>query len=166
MDPKASAEENMEELPEEVSDFIFGDGLEDAINKIGELLDKNQEQKEHIYNDLTFFLLGTESFETVMSYINSLPVTDQKKIDIKKIIQEDIIDELQLLMEVHNELEGKQIPSSVITPSDMLTRLNQTLVKPTMLAPTKRDHSIGEPSIAQAPNETPSIDPYRELPEK
>ena len=51
------------------------------------------------------------------------------------------------------------------SPSDMLTRLNQTLISPTTLGATKRDVSpISSNDIA--PKSTSSIDPYRELPEK
>lgn len=55
---------------------------------------------------------------------------------------------------------SKQAPS----PADMLARISQTMTKPTMIAPTKHEYSaLSAPTVpTQVP--TPSIDPYREVP--
>ncbi len=51
------------------------------------------------------------------------------------------------------------------SPADMLARLNQGLTKPTTLAPTRREYSAPTAPLS-APVAKPTIDLYRELPEK
>lgn len=163
-------EDNIEDLPREVSDFIFGDQMEKVMTEIGGLLENNPDQKEHIQNDITFFLLGVYPFEDMVSYIDSLNVEVQTIDSIKTIIQEKILDELQLLMEVHQEIETGETAqlNNAPSPAELLARLNQNIIKPTVLAPAKRDRIdplSAEPTAAPVKPEG-FIDPYRELPEK
>ena len=58
---------------------------------------------------------------------------------------------------------------SITTPSDILTRLNQSFTAPATLAPVKRDYSVARTEPASGTPSTPvsekKIDPYREMPE-
>ncbi len=142
-------ENNIEELPQEVSDFIFEEGLEKVVSEIGTLLN-NSEQTEHIYNDVTFYLLGTSTLEEVVGYIDGLPISIETKNKIKTIIQEKVIDELQLLIEVSSEMDSLApsiVPAKSVS-SDSIARMSQTFTTPITLTPTKRVYT-----------ETPAVQP-------
>lgn len=57
--------------------------------------------------------------------------------------------------------------NKTLTPSEMVTRLNEKMTKPTFIVPTKRDysdHSLKDINQTEPPQGIKSIDPYREIP--
>ncbi len=166
-------DENIENLPPEVSDFIFGEGLESVLNEIVALV-QNNEATLRLKNDVTFFLLGITPIEDVITYIDTLSIPDDKKLVIKKLVKEKIIDELLLLIEVHEEMDKTTQVSNTSTetgsktsPSPALISLQSRLTQSNMIMPVKRDLSPDStPSAAPSVPTKPLIDPYRELPEK
>lgn len=171
-------EENIKDLPEEVSDFIFLGALDSVLEEIC-LFIKDEKEKLLIKNDITFFLLGSLEPEILNSHINSLNIPEEDKTKIKELFQEKIISELSLLIEVHQEMEGSsteeksidinQVPGDAPTPTQALESIKERLSQSTKIAPTKRDYSL-EKTEDSAPSvqniSKPSIDPYREIPEK
>jgi hypothetical protein len=161
-------DENIENLPEEVNDFMFGKDLEEVLNEITALTDRDNE-KLSLRNDINFFLLGITPMEDIITHINGLSVSDEKKIAIKKLIQEKIVNELVLLTEVYEDMDKTIQASTPMTPSSALTNLQSRLTQPTMIMPVKRDLSP-DATPAAAPSVSvptkPAIDPYRELPDK
>ncbi len=161
-------EENVDDLPEEVSDFITGDEIilvkEELVRHISK-----QEEEDLINNNIIFFLLGGISMGELRSSIATLSISEEEKLVVAQIIQERVINELLLTMDVHKELEGSENKDAIKSSSNILTRLNETLTTPATLAPTKREYGTektGLPISPSEPSTKPLIDPYREMPEK
>lgn len=168
------------DLPEEVTDFVFGEDIQSVIDEIGVLLNGNKEQKEHIYNDITFFLLGMKSIEEVRSYIESLPIGVSIQNQIKVLIKEKIIDDIYLSMEISREdekLPTQDINTTPVSTAGALEGINKSFTTPTTLAPTKRVYTeptttpsttppVGNKPLSEAiPVPPVKVDPYREAPD-
>jgi len=170
-------DDTIENLPPEVSDFIFGGELEKLTTEIVGML-QNDEQKLHLKNDIFFFLLGVTPKEEVAHYIENLPIEEEKKMAIKIAIQEKIINELLLTIEANKELDEEALKNNSeivslpakreegITPS--LANLTARLGGGAPVAPVTRDYSIErtEPQVPSAPARDALADPYHEPVEK
>lgn len=168
-------EETLQDTPEEVKDFIFGEEMLSVKNEINTHLETD-EQRAEVSSQIIFFLLGGIEIEELTNTINTLSIADEKKGTIKTLIQEKIIDELLLIIEARQEIDAESGPvttpvSSAPTPTEVLATLSTRLSQSSVIVPSKRDYSTAAPitSVPEKPtvqNITPSIDPYRELPEK
>jgi hypothetical protein len=153
-------DDNIEDLPGEVSDFIFGEGLEKALVDITDFLE-TPEQKQEIKNDITFYLLGVTAIDEIVEYIDSLKIPDERKLEIKKKIQEEVIDELLLIIEANRELEADaknpiQTQNISAAAANLSDRLNTSTIRP-----SKQDRDILAP-VPQVPKKDPTSDPYHE----
>lgn len=159
----------LEDLPEEVSEFMFQGDLDAVIEEVSSLLE-SPDEKKRIANDLTFFLLGTTTKDELDTLINTLTTSPEKKLQVQSIIQEKIINELEYRLSTEEEvIQNTSIEKSVSAPSpvEALAMIKDRLSKPNTITPTKRDYSnelVAEPTISEAPTGIKSVDPYRELP--
>lgn len=158
-------EDNFDELPSEVKEFVFGEGMDKVSAELAAIV-TDEQQSLILKNNIYQYLLGVMRFEEINQFIDNLPTEDEKKITIKKIIQEKIIDELLLLMEVHQDMEGDTQPKAVPVeqapnPSQVIESLRGRLTEARSIAPSSRNLSVN-PTTQTA---KPSIDPYREMPE-
>lgn len=96
-------EDSIEDFPDEVRDFIFGDELKEVKEDLGKQVTTEQ-QKLQLNNMLMFFLLQGKTEKELNDFIETLEVTDDQKLAIRAIIQEKIINELILIIEANNEL--------------------------------------------------------------
>lgn len=165
-------EETIQDIPEEVKDFIFGQEMESVKNEINTHLETD-EQRTEISNRIMFFLLGAIEMEELSKTIDSVSITEEKKGFIKTLIQEKIIDELLLIIEAHKEIDEESVPTitsapTAPTPTEVLANLGARLSKSSVIVPSKRDYSMDKPQAIElsVENSKPTIDPYRELPEK
>lgn len=165
-------ESAIEDLPEEVSDFLFGEEMQLVKEDIAKLIG-NPEVSAAFENTLMFFLLGESPQEELDQALNTLPLDDTKKTALRSLIQEKVFDALLLLVEVHTEIDkeaGKpttETPSAP-SPADVLDRLKERLVETKVVAPITREHVpdsekgiLKETDTIAPPKE---IDPYREMP--
>jgi hypothetical protein len=151
-------EDSIEDIPQEVRDFIFGDGLKTVKEKILDQID-DPEQKIEFSNMLMLFLLGGKTAEDLVKYIDTtLSVSPEKKLAIKSDIQNNIVDEIIAIVEANQEIDEeikKSDEKPVVTilknntPAP-LTSLTDRLKQATIAPSVKRDYS-------PAP-----IDPYHE----
>lgn len=162
-----TVEENFEDTPDEVTDFIFGDEFNTVKEEFSKYLEKDEE-KIGLSNMLKLFLFGAKTIDELSDYIDKLSTTDEKKGLIKKTVQEKVIDELLLLIEVHEEMDKKVDTNTdtakIINP---LTSLSDRLKQASIATPTKRDYINKTPSAPEINNitNTPTratIDPYHE----
>lgn len=166
----------IEDLPEEVSDFMFGGQLDDVVSEISTLIEK-PEEKLKIENDITFFLLGITSAQELNIHIDNLSITEEHRDKIKTIIQEKVANEIALIMEVHEEMDSPNLTTESVdssnapSPLQAMASIQERLTKPTTVAPITRDYSVtrapetSTPKVDMAPR-TPSMDMYREAPDK
>jgi hypothetical protein len=153
-------DDKLEELPEEVQEFIFGGELDNRHKEMADIL-QNEQQSLELETNLTLFLFGAKSLTELKEFINTLPIADEKKNAIRTIIQEKVINELLLLTEIP---EDTPVDTPTVTtapsPAQVLETLKSRLTEAKSIAPTVRDHSIASVSSK------PIVDPYREMPEK
>ncbi|MES2224782.1 MAG: hypothetical protein V4478_02225 [Patescibacteria group bacterium] len=156
-------EENIEELPEEARGFIFGDGLKNAEAEIFKNIDL-AEEKLKISNMIKFYLLDIKSLQDLSDLILSLTINKEKKVAVAKMIKEDIIDELILLSEVHEEIDREAGSVTATISPNSLASLSDRLKQASIATPLKRDYSLNTEKTAAPAHETPSraIDPYHE----
>jgi hypothetical protein len=152
-------EDQLEELPEEVMDFIFGGQLEAIIKELSGIL-QDEQQSLVMESNLTLFLFGTKPLAELKQYIDTLSIPDEKKNTIRSIIQEKIINELLLLVGEDEEVGAPTNPQIAPSPSQVLETLKSRLTEAKSTAPSTRDLSITPAQLK------PVADPYREMPEK
>jgi hypothetical protein len=167
-------EDNVEDLPDEVKDFIFGVDFETISQELVSLLN-NETEKKDLPSEVMLFLFGVRTKEELISYISTQTTSDENKQKIKVIIDEKIIDELILLIDVYKdfdkELEKEDENVEVKTIPSKLSSLSDRLKQASITTPAKRDYSLNRPSVgnsvvdnlSDAPSPTShTIDPYHE----
>ena len=157
-------EENIEEVPQEVRDFIFGADFKVIKNQLIQNIDNELERLE-FSNMLMFFLLGSKTAEEFNLYIQSLTISADKKELIKKSIRENIVDEILLLIEVHQEMDQEgntdstSITQPVIKPTPAvtsLTALADRLKQSSSSVPSTRNYG---PQKGIVPDNLPTTEP-------
>lgn len=180
---KTKYDEALENMPREVQDFMWSDFYDAIIIAIQKTVGLTDEQTKCVKNAGYDILMGMKTMEEVSVELVNSGITAESTAKILYLIDTEIITRAENITEFFTENTGEEESraiNSAPSPSDMLARLNQTLMKPTTLAPIKRDYSIeplnraktdSNPS-AISPNSTSSpqvdsaktIDPYRETP--
>lgn len=167
---KSNIEEAIEEFPKEVGDFVFGAGMESVKEKITRAVQNNKEYSVSVMNELFLFLCGLTPDQKLVQTIDALPVSEESKTEVKRIIQQDVIDALILLTEVHEELDlgttTEAPPKGGSSSSGVaLDTLRARLTSAGTIAPIAR--TAGDISKGGSITSTaPQADPYREHIEK
>jgi len=168
-------EEVLEDYPDEVRRFVFGEEMETIKKKLSDIAEGERTGTE-IFNDVMLYLLGVFSVEDVVKKIDSLSLPQEKKQEIKVVIQRDVIEELLLLIEVHEEMEGETLPTTPpVTPKpttqtvDLMETMKNRLTRSSTIAPAARELGAGGITQVTKKDFTPPtpprpIDPYREIP--
>lgn len=164
-------EENIEDLPQEVKDFIFGHALKSVKDELAQYLKEESDILE-LENNLDFFLIGSLDFEELVESINKLKIEESAKTAIKTIVQEKIFNELILLIKANEELENtsESVTENAPSPADLLARLNQNKITPTVFDKSKKERGekiAPTPLQGELDSTRPEgyVDPYREIPE-
>jgi hypothetical protein len=114
--------------------------------------------------------MQVKTMEEVSNDLLQAGITPEIAIKVLYLLDTEVITRAENITEFYTEDSETQdtSPKTAPTPADLLARLNQNLVKPTVLAPAKRDHTDPLPPERPAPSPKPEgfIDPYREIPEK
>lgn len=159
--------ENIEDLPQEVQAFIFGEDM-NIVKKelVSQLQDQHMADELSMYIEL--FIFGEKDIEDVEEKIDSFAVDEIKKNAVKRLIQEKIIDELVLLVEARQELDQEQqaaprAQESSPAPINVLASLKNRLTQPGSIAPLIRpQQSANNQSAPAASPQPPHTDLYRE----
>lgn len=151
-------------IPEEVQNFMWSDEFTDILNASQKTLSLSESEKELMRTSSYDLLLNLTDLRAVAKKMETAGIAPEKISKILYVIQQMyLIPAAQLAeesIEPEDEAETEEKVTTAPSPSDMLTRLNQTMTTPTILAPTKRDYSAPTESPAK-----PSFDPYRETPD-
>lgn len=162
-------EENIEDLPQEVRDFIFGEGMQSVRVLLGAQL-QDQDLLERLCMSIELFLFGIEGVETMEACIDALPIEEIKKETIKTIIQKHVIEELILLVEVREELTLEKQGNDLKKEEKIVfANLKSKLSQATTIAPIIRPRAsvIEKKPLFETPTHTEEKrDPYREIPEE
>lgn len=163
-------QESFDLLPEEARDFILSDTYSKAVKEICSLLSL-EEERISLEKAILLFLVGEYSIEDLAESIATLSADDSTKNNILLNIKEKIVDELLLTIEVVSELEDKNSSPDISekvqnapSPTQVLESLKSRLTQTSTIAPIARDHTLTK-QPPQTPEEKPSVDPYRELPQ-
>ncbi len=164
-------EDKLDTVPEEVINFLFGEGLATALEAINALIEK-EEDRVMIEKEILLFVVGEHTTEELAESIAALPIPDEKKDEVLALIKVNFVDELLTLVEIHDELEKKITP---VTPAlaekkdtprspQMFDALKQRLTEAKTIAPIAKQ-GIGIVGESKKEASVPGrIDPYRELP--
>jgi len=176
-EPLTTLEQALIDLPDEVGDFLFGEGMETFKQSLAPFI-PDTEARDRFVTTLLLCLLGDEPFETLNAQLSSLPLTDEQKNLVRRTIQKEIFDELTLLLEVHEELEGGSAaaapderapkPSAPPLAQTALQSLKGKLTSASAVMPVAREHTDAiHDTVKEAPvsKSIRAIDPYRELPQ-
>lgn len=158
-------EEGVEDLPEEVTDFLFGEEME-AFKRTLAALIAQPEVVTDLANDLVLFAAGTISYDDIRTKVASLSLSEEQKTTVLTTIQEGFIDELLMFVEVHGELEeeGTKEPVVVpntITPDQSFAMLKERFVQAKTIAPIIQPEKTPLPETVSEKTTT-APDPYRE----
>jgi hypothetical protein len=172
-------EDNIEDLPQEVKDFVFGKDMAVVKESLLEQI-QNQALVDELSMNIDLFIFGSKTLDEINQQIESLPLDTPKKNAVRAIIGDKVIAELLLLVDVHQELDqesGNTLPGPTTlptsNPSDLFSSLKSRLTEAKSIAPVARQIQAGPstekigiitPPASTAPK--PIIDPYREKPEK
>ena len=154
----------MENLPEEVIPFLF-DGEFDLIFDQYKEKYTDQEKFLGIKNKTLEFILGVASVADLKSTIDANTENKQIAENIKKDIQEKIINELILILDVHTDMKKEGSNKKTTPQEDVVSRLGQVFVSPKINGFVNKSY-INEKPIPENKQQSQTIDPYREIPEK
>lgn len=156
----------LQNVPAEVEDFMWSDAFTIIIDAVQETLGLTEDQKKRVRIASYDILTGLKTMEDISKDF-SVDTPPELVAKILYAIDSEIITRAENITEFYTENpdESEQSIQSAPSPADVLARLNQTLTKPATIAPVKREYSA--PTTAPSePITKPSVDPYREIPEK
>ncbi|MEO5646304.1 MAG: hypothetical protein ABIO57_00850 [Candidatus Paceibacterota bacterium] len=156
----------VQDIPEEVKEFIFGDEFEAVKNELSMLV-ASEAEKIDLPNEVLLFLFGTRTKDELISYISTLITPEVNKQKIKEVIDKKVIAEILLLIDVYKDLdhnlsqktEDVPIPKTLSTSlasSSSLTSLAERLKQSSMSSPTTRNYTLQKGTV---PDNLPITEP-------
>lgn len=142
--------------------------IDELIINLGNKKSLEEVVKTTIDGELTLFLTNLHSEKELFENLEQGLSLELEKDTVKSIIEEveKFISPLKNLVEAKKE-EATKAPS----PAQVLANIQERLTKPTTVAPITRDYSVtrspesSTPKVDASPR-TPSMDIYREVPDK
>lgn len=165
-------EESFDSIPEEVKDYIYSKKFVDLFTKFlaGEQL--SVIDCDQLKGSLYGFLAQENSEDDLIKTIHEVSKTADSSQRIIDWIKTNVTDKvLDLVVDAYVENEEDEEESSEETTGSEKTFINieDRLSKPSTVAPITRDYSVTRstetPNSEPAPR-APSMDIYREIPEK
>lgn len=166
-------DEALANVPEEVQDFMWSDAFNILLDAMQEVTQITDLQKDAVRIEIYDILIGIKDMAAVAQELLKT-MAPELVAKILYIIDTEFIVRAENLTEFYspdpNELseESEKGVIDAPSPNEVLKRLGQSFTKPTTLTATKRDLSLNASSLDEpvATKSAPSIDPYREIPEK
>ncbi|MFZ4500108.1 MAG: hypothetical protein ACOYMZ_01260 [Minisyncoccia bacterium] len=161
-------------VPEEVQSFMWGPSFETIIKTMQQTLALTDEQTTTVQNDSYMLLIQLSTMEEIYKKWVNLSIPEELVVKILYLIDREILSRAKDITDFFTSDEDETFEDtttktvSAPSPSEVLATLGARLSQSSVIVPSKRDYSMdtqsGEkPGMQQS---TPSIDPYRELPEK
>ncbi len=165
-------------VPEEVQSFMWGPSFETIIKTMQQTLALTDEQTVMVQNDSYMLLMQLSTMEEIYKKWLGLGISEELVVKILYLVDQEILsrakditvfftpDEGETIEEVFEDTTTKT--TNAPSPTEVLAALGARLNQSSVIVPSKRDYSMDTQSIEKptVQNITPSVDPYRELPEK
>jgi hypothetical protein len=167
-------EEALENLPDEVKDFLYGDEYQKALQSIAETHDFTEEQKSQFDLTLTDVICLLQPKDALIELFTSWGFSQEKQALLVKDIEEKIfmpiIEATNYIVEYEDETEEEKTQRNT---SDPYIEIQKRFVYGTpIVRAEKKSYSFDKlPTPPRPEGNTPSqstdsrIDPYRERPE-
>lgn len=157
----------LEVMPEEVVDFMWSNQYDILILAIQKTLSLTDDQTKLAKMAGYELLMGVKNMLEKLEDFKTSGIPEELSLKILYLIDTEIITRAENITEFFSpEIETpEQIEIKAPSPDDILQRLKETITKPTIITPTKRDYSL-EKTPESKSDSTKTIDPYREIPEK
>ncbi len=156
-------------IPEEIQDFMWSDEFEFLLDTAQKTLSLTDPEKQLMRTVCYRILLNLRSMEQEAKRVLAEGTDPEKALKMFYIIDTEILERARnILAETEDEeLESEENETNIKapSPSDMITRLNQSLTGATTITPTKREYGSISNSDGPKKDSAPTIDPYREIPE-
>lgn len=174
------AQETFDSLPLDIQELVFSDEYQSILTAIGEKYKLSKEQMNQLELQTTLVVMGVAKrsyfpfdLESEVGLDEDTAETMSREIhDVIFSTIEDSLDKIE-----RDEIGGVETIDKKVdrdenhsinapSPSEVLANLGARLSQSSVIVPSKRDYSVvksQEPSIETL---KPSLDPYRELPEK
>jgi hypothetical protein len=167
-------EESFENIPEEVKRYIYSTAFLNTFQKLCSEKGLTPEESNALKTSLFSYLAQIDTEESLIETINKISKSPEINQQIISWVTTNVTDKiLELTTEtLLNQEDGLDInteESSAPSPTQAMESIKDRLSQNTKITPTKRDYSMekAENSTPSVQNITkPSVDPYRELPEK
>lgn len=157
-------------IPEEVKDYIFGFRFSKAFNALCEEKGFSEKEKTDFEIKLYEYLAQTTTEESLVETIHSISKTPEMNQSIINWIKEKVTDpvfSLAVDAAVREEEAEEALQEAGVVPApsplQALEGIKARLAQNTAVTPSARDYSV-EKIQTSAPTEKPAIDPYREAP--
>ena len=163
-------EDALSSTPEEVQSFMWGDEFNNILDASQKILSLSDTEKEIMRTSSYDLILQISDFDKVIKNMHSANIAPEKISKILSVIQKMYLEPASAIALESIELEDEE-PTTIDSienapsPADIIARMQNTLTKPSAIAPVTRDYSNVniEKEHAPAPS-IRNIDPYRELP--
>ncbi|MCC7436716.1 hypothetical protein IT402_02495 [Candidatus Nomurabacteria bacterium] len=160
--------------PEEVRSFLWSDTYQNILNALQKKFSLSDEQKS-IINDIIFgSLTKTITESKVEESVEKIVLDEEKKTELLSYVFyyfiEPSIQKTEEIFELEKKEESDQETTSFApSPAQALESIKERLSQSVKIAPVKRDYSLEKSSGESTQSQNivkPSIDPYREIPDK
>jgi hypothetical protein len=166
--------EALNSTPTDVRDFMWSDAFEFILKAIGDTYKLNDNQRDVVKRVTMETLVGTITPVSRQIRLSDVGITGELQDNILEAINEEIVSRALGQIELYNELneeekEEVEQEKKDVSPAQALANIQERLTKPSVVAPITRDYSVSrsaETKIEPEAPRTPSIDIYREVPEK
>jgi hypothetical protein len=165
----------LDAMPEEVRDYMWSPAFDYAIDVAEKVIELTPQEKEYVRDISYDLLMRLINMETAAKTLLEKRVIPEKVSKIMYYIDQEIIQSAINLVNYYGDAteiaqrDSGEVNTVEEPQNTLLSKVSQSLTAPTTVAPLKRTYSSSEPIATQppkAPDTKPTIDPYREIPEK
>lgn len=169
-------EKNLENLPQEVKDFLYKRLFVSALEKIASTLGLTEDQKSLLKTQFLLVLSETEQKDSLVELCKKWSLTQEQTKTFVQLSEElifiPIIEATNYIVidEPENDQARQTTPTTdqklvSVSPAQALAAIKDRLTQTASIAPSRRDYSIQKPDLPQEVSMKKSVDPYREKPE-
>lgn len=167
-------EQSFKEIPEEIKAYVYSSSFVKSFEDLCLSENLSKEETTKLRVSLYSYISQLETEEELLVSINSISKNIESNQKIIDWVREKVVEKILTLVteayineEVDEETDDSSKENLTPTSKIPLSSVQERLSQITTIVPSKRDYSVEKP--VPTPEEIPkkpTIDPYRELPEK
>lgn len=168
--------ETLESVPEEVRKFLWSDAFTTIVKAISSAHRLTPDQEVVLRDVAIKTLIGDTTPIARRSELGDAGISGDLQESILDAINEELISRAIFQVEEYKNLNIDENPTreqgiSAPSPAQALANIKERLTKPSTVAPITRDYSVTRSPDSSLPKvdpstRAPSMDIYREIPEK